>query len=82
MIGPQELHWHIHCLNEVCHMSTSVVRGIINHENCVLPPVPVHGIQMLYQLDEKEEKGRTISFPLVNCEKSLTIATHSSNDVH
>lgn len=82
MIRSQELNWHIQRLNEISHLFTSVVRGIVNNNDCVRSPRLVHCFQMHYKLFQKVKERHTVCLPLIDRKESFSITTHASNDIY
>ena len=57
-----------------------MIRCIINHQYCVISPVRLSPIQVLYKFDQEEQKGLTVILTFVDGEEQITKITDTSYD--
>ena len=63
-------------------MRTTVVAGIVHHENSALPPLHALGIQMGDQLQQEVSEGEAVGVPTVHSVHQLPGTGDGSYDVH
>ena len=58
-----------------------MILSIVYHQDCVISPVNVNAIQVISQLYQKEWKGITICFTIIDSIEEFIVITYSSNDI-
>ena len=59
-----------------------MVLSIVHHYDCLGPPLLVLDIQVLHQLDHKEQEAPTVSLTPVNCVIETSITADSCDEVN
>lgn len=81
LIGTHEEHGHPTPLEELSHSFPSVVVGIVEHDQSVLPPSLILRVQMGTELGEEEPEGVAGGLADVRGVEEVAVAAEGSNQV-
>lgn len=81
MIRSEVHEWDLKIRQFTLNEKTSVVRSIVKHDDRVISPVSIFGIQVLTKLHHEKQEGVCIVLPFVDCEEKFTKVTDARNYV-
>ena len=63
-------------------MLASMVVGIVQHDDRMLPPVVILRVQMIAELGQEKSKGKARGHPYVDCVEEVPITAACGDQVH
>lgn len=72
MVRTEKHYWHFQLLQLTRHMSTPVIRSIVQHNDSVPSPSPIPAVQMLTELHDEVHERVSIVLATIDREEELT----------